>query len=127
MLLGSGNGLVIPLVVPDAQDTQLSPNQPFAAISFQTDGQITATGAANTRWHASGGAFWVRATVTSGTTPSGSLTATWLALSASRSWTLSRSSVGVTACSLTFEIATDSGGVNIVTSDSATITATMEI
>ena len=75
-------------------------------------------------------AHWVRMTVTAGSDPNspGSLLKdTWYQLSANRQFGWVRSSAGTTTATVTFEIATDSGGSNIVGTKSglvATLTYT---
>lgn len=64
---------------------------------------------------------WVRFTVDSGTSPSGSGTGSWLALTSDRAWYLEESGSNLVQCGYTIEIATDSGGSNIVCSWSGTI------
>lgn len=63
---------------------------------------------------------WIRATVTAGSTPNGPV-GSWLKVagsgSADRTWTIDRDSTegsGTTTCTLKIELATDSGGSNIV-------------
>lgn len=60
----------------------------------------TATGASTHSWTwLTGGAasdFECRAVLVSGSTPSGSAMSTWLALSSTRSWSISRTTVGIT-------------------------------
>lgn len=51
-----------------------------------------------------GAAYDVRATVVSGTTPTGSATGSWLSLGTSQSWTLGTASVTTVTCQLTIEI-----------------------
>lgn len=51
-----------------------------------------------------GADFEIRATKTSGLTPSGSALSTWLPLSADQSWYFSRTSTGTSSCTLTIEI-----------------------
>jgi hypothetical protein len=63
-----------------------------------------------------------RATLNSGTTPSGTLN-TWQALTSNRTWTLSRSTVGTSSCSITVEIRRAVDGVVM---DSAIISLTAE-
>jgi hypothetical protein len=67
--------------------------------------------------------FEVRATVLSGTTPSGNV-GTWNTLSTTRSWTLTRTIIGVRTCDLLIEIGY--AGVNSPL-DSATITITADV
>lgn len=62
-----------------------------------------------------GNRYWIRATNNSGTDPdTGPALSTWHALSTTREWTWTRSSIGTTSGSIKVEIASDSGGTNIV-------------
>jgi hypothetical protein len=74
---------------------------------------------------AGGAAYEVRAHVSSGDTPSGSLDA-WLSLGSTRSWTLSQMIAGTTTCDLLIEIRSAASGTVL---DSATysITATVVV
>ena len=132
MLLGAGGGVVSPLPTLSSNDTQLSPTDPFALITFGANGQIISTNDGTFNWFAPavagvGATYWVRATVNSGTSPSGQPVGSWLQLDVDRTWILSRSTVGITTCSLTFQIATDSGGANIIASGIGSITTIEEI
>lgn len=73
-----------------------------AGIGVNNTGVVQATGISDYTWLLIGAVadYQVRATKTSGTSPSGTL-ATWLGLGTSRAWTLS--GTGVT-CNLTVEI-----------------------
>jgi hypothetical protein len=67
--------------------------------------------------------FEGRWTNTSGTPTSGDLTATWLGLGTTRGWTVSRGTVGTTACTGTVEIR-DASTLAVLASASITITCT---
>jgi len=70
-----------------------------------------------------GSSYEVRATMTSGVTPSGTFNS-WIALSTNRTWTLSRSNLGTTTSSFTLQIrdtATDT------VQDSASFSFTVEV
>ena len=70
-----------------------------------------------------GSSYEVRATMTSGVTPSGTFNS-WIALSTNRTWTLSRSNLGTTTSSFTLQIrdtATDT------VQDSASISFNVEV
>jgi hypothetical protein len=135
MLMGGGGGLVIPMPGGSTSDTVFDPADALATVTINRDGTLTGTGGDfgfSHNWYRNGGAtigdgFWVRATVTSGGLSGGSGTGTWLQLSSSRNWQRNRTTVGSSAGTITLEIATDSGGTNIVTSGSYTLTATVEI
>jgi len=108
-------------------------------VQFQTDGDIfsqsTATQPENLTdsgadWVEPKGYsatdHWIRFTVVSGDTPSGSATGSWLKLSGSgsadRHWYLLGVTGNSVATSWTIEIALDSGGSNVVASKSASWT-----
>lgn len=101
-----------------------------AEVAFNSDGtayngpnQLSPLGTWATPTGAGvGDDFWIRATVTSGALSSGT-TGSWLQLSSNRSWTVARSFPGISSATVTFEIATDSGGSNIVDSGSGTLLA----
>lgn len=73
---------------------------------------------------AAGADYEVRVTKNSGTNPSGSSLATWLALSSSRSWTIGQFGLGNTSCNLTVEIRDAS---TLVMLDSATVEMIAEV
>lgn len=68
--------------------------------------------------------YEVRATLNSGTTPSGSSLGSWLVLNNTRSWQLLRTSIGLVQCQLFVEIRRASDGTVL---DSATINLTAEV
>lgn len=105
----------------------------LASYDLFSDGTAQAVGDSTTNFNwgtpttaGAGNSYWVRATLSSGSTPSGTLN-TWLQLSTTRGWSVFRSSssVGTTTSVLTIQIATDSGGSNII--DTATITLVANI
>lgn len=94
-----------------------------ATIKFETDGVINMQringGDTTSAWGSpttagEGANYWVRATLNSGTTPAGPALGTWHQLSSQRAWSLTRGSSGLVACQLTVQIASDSGGSNIL-------------
>jgi hypothetical protein len=70
-------------------------------------------------------AHFVRATVTSGSFTSGA-TDTWEALTSNREWSVDQSVPGSKQVSALFQIATDSGGANVVVSANITLEATVD-
>ncbi len=70
-----------------------------------------------------GAGFWVRYTVLSVSPTSGSPTGSWLQCNNIRSWTVSRSALGITTCTFQLDFATDSAGINIVATDTSTAMA----
>lgn len=72
--------------------------------------------------------FWVRCTTSDSLDGTSSATGSWLAMSTSRAWAVSKATgFGVTQATLTIEIATDSGGANIIDSQNYTIRAVREL
>ena len=72
------------------------------------------------------GSYEARLTVNSGATPTGSATGTWLALSSTLTWTISRTSVGTTSSNCTIEIRNAASGA-VKTSATVTLSATMDL
>lgn len=108
----------------DVLAAKVGPNA-VATITFGTDGVITMArvngGTTTSDWGTpttpgEGANYWVRATLNSGSTPSGPALGSWHQLSSSRAWALTRTSVGVLSCQLNVQIASDSGGSNILSS-----------
>lgn len=137
-LIGFGAGGSSDLVDVTSQtlsDTQFDPDDATVSYELRSTGDeytYTATGDPGTDvgdWvtpKANAGLYEARLTVNSGTTPSGALTATWLALTSTRTWTLARTSTGTVTCNCTIEVRLASDGV---VKDSATIimTATVSV
>jgi hypothetical protein len=111
-----------------------SPYSTSCTITLNTDGTITWSVNSNGNWGVEdtnwatpttggvGNSYWVRGTVTSGSPGMTSGTSdTWLQLSSARAWTFSRSTIGTTSGVYTLEIASDSGGSNIITTNTLTI------
>lgn len=75
-----------------------------------------------------GNGYWIRATLVSGSTPSGSPLNTWLQLSSTRSWSnfRSNSSVGTTTCTLTIEISPYADGSSIIDTSTIILESTVE-
>jgi len=106
------------------------------SLFFNSDGTVSATKTAAASWNTgpvahnwfnptlagAGNAYWVRATINSGSLTSGT-TGAWTSLASNQSWVVTKAVIGVLSCNMTIEIASDSGGANIVTSGSYTITA----
>jgi|GEM_PF-6890081 len=128
----SGATVAIPGIV--LGDSHTGP----AAVSFlmYADGTMAATGANSAldapTWLTPveagvGAGYWVRLTVTSGATPSGSSAGTWISLAATLSWSWTRSTVGSTTAVVTLEIASDAAGATVVASRSGIpVTVTRE-
>lgn len=134
VMAGGDNGVVVTLsVVPGGYTrTELSPTDADCTITYSTNGAVSITDdfSSSGSWRSPnetgiGSGFWIRWTNTSGTLSSGTA-GSWLALSSSRSFgVLFTGTNGTKTCTGTVEIATDSGGSNVVASGSVTITATV--
>lgn len=133
MLLAGGNPVVTPLAGGTSTDIATSPTNAECSWRFNADGTVDLlrVNSGNTlnqqQWYrptggTPGSGYWIRMTPTAGTFNVGDLTGTWLQLNAARSWGRLRTSdaAGTDTATGTVEIATDSGGVNIVTSGSYT-------
>ncbi len=70
-----------------------------------------------------GAAYEVRATVVSGTTPTGSATGSWLSLGTSQSWALGTALVTTVTCQLTIEIR-NATSLAVLASGTVNLTAT---
>lgn len=126
-LYGKSNGGTL-----NPSASAMAPTSAIATLTFGTDGTITIAGSGTSNqtayWYKPatsgiGSSYWLRVTVNSGSSLTGSSTGTWLQLSTSRSFNLTSSGNGVLSTNITIEIATDSGGSNIVASASATLSA----
>jgi hypothetical protein len=129
---GGGSGIVNPIPINNFSDIAIDPADATAALIFNSDGSGEMNGTVSNpfSWFEPetvgiGSSYWIRLTVNSGTSPSGTV-GVWLALSSSRSWTLTRTTIGVSTGNYTLEIASDSGGVSVVASASITMTADVE-
>lgn len=122
--------------------SELSIDDAYMEWSFETDGTVdinrSDTGnsqfQAGVEWNASQptptATYYIKATLDSGTIPtSGSTMTTWLALSSRRwwRWTETRNGFYTTTGTLKIEIATDSGGTNIVATGYYRGTAAVEL
>jgi hypothetical protein len=97
--------------------------EPSAGVNFtvRSDGTVLVTGdnsgtLANYNWitpTTGSTTYYVRATLDSGTFNSGT-TGSWLALTSNRSWLVRVFTLSSRSTTATFEIATDSGGTNVV-------------
>lgn len=127
---GSATGGVVnnPLPGRFASASAAFPSTATAELAFVTDGIYTATSQANTNWFTPttpgiGSSYWVRATLNSGTTPSGPAMGTWVQVNVNRVWSLTQAGIGTVSCVLDLAVATDSGGTNIVSTGQAGIQA----
>lgn len=108
MLLGSGSSSIV--TAQTVAVSALSTSTATASVVFRANGsQATGeNGSLSTIGNWVNPAFaaneWeIRATLDSGVTPSVGTLNTWEALTSDRIWSLSRLSVGISECSLTFE------------------------
>lgn len=105
-----------------------------ATVSFYADGYLSGSingtgsnGASGDNWFMPnetgiGSSYWIRATLSSGSTPNNGNPGigTWLQLNTTRTWGYSSGggTIGTRTGTLLFQIASDSGGTNIVASGS---------
>lgn len=117
-----GGGVVNPINVSSIGDLEVSPSSAQARITFESDGRVTYIGnfpPPEGRWYdpplsGIGAVHWIRATLTAGTNPTSGTMGTWLSLSAGQFWQNFQAPTGARSSTITFEIATDSSGTNIV-------------
>lgn len=125
MLLAAASG-----IIPDPQNGSLLAdntvgNSAVASLSFGSDGSIAWTvspfeggsSLGDSAWYdpivsGIGSSYWIRFTATSGTLSSNDAS-TFTSLSSARACSKS-GLTGTSSCTVTVEIATDSGGTNIV-------------
>ena len=109
-------------------DLQVDPDNSESGWRFNSDGSIqrnlnggySAWNPTPDEWSARqpitaiGDNYWIRATLDAGSTPTAGTLNTWQQLSTNREWYISRPVVGVSTFTVKIEIATDSGGTNII-------------
>ena len=136
LLFGSDGIVAVPsLNGGSITDTRFAPTFAEAKVTFGTDGSITqyttlgGSAAYADGWYYAnttgiGAYFWIRCTVNSGAV-GGSGTGTWLALTADRYWYVEwvLTFAGSNTANITVQIASDSGGTNIVSSCTFDLTA----
>lgn len=111
-------------------DTTFDPGTAGVTLAINSNGTLVVTGTnAGTldsyNWitpTTGSTSYYVRATLIGGSFSSGT-TGTWLALTSNRTWTVTQSGAGTKTANATFEIASDSGGTNIVASAGIILTA----
>lgn len=129
-----GGGIVDPIPITNFGDFALDPADASSVLTFDSDGDGTMAGISSDSFNwfqpttaGIGAGYWIRLTVNSGTSPTGgSPTATWLQLNSARSWSLTRTTIGTSSGNYTLQIASDSGGANIVSDATITMTSTVE-
>lgn len=130
----ASGGIVNPIPISNFGDFALDPADASSVLTFDSDGDGTMAGVSSDSFNwfqpttaGVGAGYWIRLTVNSGTSPTGgSPTATWLQMNSARSWSLTRTTIGTSSGNYTLEIASDSGGVTVVSSATITMTATVE-
>lgn len=131
----SVGALVNPPFVGGISDIAVDPADASVSMAYASDGSGTITnsfGPSSFNWFfpnqvGAGNNYWIRLTVNSGATPTGSSTGVWLALTSTRTWTLSRTTVGITSADVTVAFATDASGTNIVMSFNVTMQAVVDV
>lgn len=116
-------GTIVSISDATYSDTEASPDPASVTLTMLNDGTGSG-GFDSVPWlvgGTNGSAFEVRATVTSGSLSSGT-TGSWLALSATRSWTVTRSSLGGKTCTFTLEVR-DAATQTVQDTASITLTA----
>lgn len=117
-----------PVRVPDlsTSDSRVA-STAIATFVLNTNGVCTnSPSTAPGNWYSPtttsiGDSYWARVTVTSGSLSSGT-TGSWVQLNTFRDWTRNNAGIeGTLSATLTLEIATDSGGSNIVASRSGIV------
>lgn len=96
---------------------------PLASVTFNTDGSLSNTGSDNdvaASWYTRvitgiGSGYWIRMTKNSGDSPTSGTLNTWQQLSSARTWEWDMANA---EANVKLEIATDSGGSNIVATNS---------
>lgn len=133
-LLSGGGGAAYSLQTDTHADYGFDPNSSQITYTVNSNGSVSVDGSNYGNLSAYDwitpkppvSTHYVRVTPTSGSLSSGA-TGTWLALSSSKAWTLKQVGPGAKSCTFTVEIATDSGGVNIVASASVSLNVSVEI
>lgn len=135
-LLGAAMLVPNPLPIPDIENTVIDPADASCSVSFNSDGTASRDGLGAPvafNWFSGapatgiGNGYWIRLQVNSGNAPtSGSSVGSILQLSATRSWTLTRTMIGTLSGNYTIQIFTDAGGVNMVSSTTFQMTSTVD-
>ena len=129
MLLATGGAIGgARITIEDATISDIvgSPGTAGATYQLTPGGDITHNFVDSGDWivpnNAAPGLYEVRATVTSGSISSGDATGSWLALTSTRTWTVTRDIVGLSSATLTIEIRL---GTTVL--DTATVTLAAEV
>lgn len=129
-LLGTGPTATFRLDTNTYTNTTFDPGTAGVTLAINSNGSLTATGdnvgpLDSYDWitpTAGSTTYFVRATLIGGSFSTGT-TGTWLALTSNRTWSVSQSGAGTQTANATFEIASDSGGTNVVASANIILTA----
>ena len=123
----SASVAVVSLSDLDVEATNLAPSTATATYSLLASGDVTAFALPDGVWifpRSGMASYEVRASVTFGTI-GGAATGSWLSLASSRTWSNSRSTVGITTGGMTVEIRRAGGDGTVLASASITLTATV--
>lgn len=115
VLMGTFGGGPVSFGTFSADAVAVPPAAAIATGTMRSDGRLANQAGGSVVWHSRavagvGSTFWTRATLLSGTAPTGAALATWLPLSANQAWSLAQTTVGSKLCSLRIEVATSSAG-----------------
>lgn len=102
----------------DPSDAQINPTPATAQYRLTSTGLEQATGSSDNTWLLAGSAsdYEVRLTVNSGSLSTGSV-GVWESLGTTRTWTLTRGSVGTSTADTTVEIRLTAGGAIVATAN----------
>lgn len=126
---------VPPLWSGDWHAIGTSPGSATASLTLGTDGTINNgsndSSGGPAYWYTPttvgiGSNYWVRMTLNSGDAFTTGTVGSYLQLSSSRAWTLQEAVIGTKTNSCTIQIATDSGGANVVASGTISFTAVVQ-
>jgi hypothetical protein len=132
---GGGGGLSASVPAGSYEHAVISPTNAVCDISFNSAGTCSVSAgvlpSSPAQWltgTGTGADYWVRWTNTSGSLTTGTA-GTWQQLSGTRTFGVTRTlnTAGSVVCTGTVEIATDSGGANIVATGSITLTALVDV
>lgn len=123
---GGGSASGAQLLDGDYSDAQIDPANASCGLTVGNSGAATATGESPYTWLLSGvnSDYEIRADVTSGSLSSGT-TGSWLVLSTSRSWAVTRTVIGTKTATMAVQIRRVSDSV-VLTTATITITATVD-
>lgn len=132
----SGSGVVVNPNTTLIGDAETNPTSAVATLQYNSDGSVAVVGnmsASGASWFLPnssgvGAGYWARLTINTGSGPtSGSGTGSWLSLAAAKSWTWTVSPGGTLTATATLELASDSGGSNILFADAFSVDVSSEL